>query len=161
MLMSPSRGISQRSDTSARSPKASDSAQRGQRRRGAGTWDPRVWWPVSLRRSMSFPSGSSASLKAQLSEELSMKPTPISDPPARTTSLRNGWHSSRMVSDLDAVACALLIFMRSGELYGDFVDSGERRLRYTVYSAGGAEDPTTLLVVGAGGFIAAVTLAHS
>jgi len=66
-----------------------------------------------------------------------------------------------MALDLDAVACALQIYARSGELYGDFVDSGGRRVRYTVYSGADVREPTMLLVVGAVGCIGAVTFPRS
>ena len=89
-----------------------------------------------------------------------MKLTSTSAAPAPATSRRSGWPSLQTVSDLADVACALRIYGRSGELYGDFVGFAERRLRYTVYSAGEGE-PLTLLVVAADGFIGAVTLAHS
>jgi len=65
-----------------------------------------------------------------------------------------------MASDLATVACALRIFARSGELYGDFAGSDGQQVRFTVYLAPAGEG-ATLLVVGAGGFIGAVTLAHS
>jgi len=66
-----------------------------------------------------------------------------------------------MASDLDAVACALLTYAHSSELFGDFVDSGGRRLRYTVYLGVDAEEPTTVLVAGAAGCIGVATFPRS